>query len=83
MSLPALTHLNGEKVEWGDPWGDVAEPVDQVTAEDEVMVPWAWTGTDKCRQRVSELDEARGTAQRDDETNMDKQNERNARLGAK
>ena len=41
MNLPALTHLNGEKVEWGDPWGDVAEPVDQVTpaAKDEVMVP--------------------------------------------
>lgn len=59
MSLPALTHLNGEKVEWRDPWGDVAEPVDQVTAEDEVMVP---LGVDRNGQVVgksaSELDEA-------------------------
>lgn len=61
MNLPALTHLNGEKVKWGDAWGDVAEPVDQVTpaAEDEVIVP---LGVDRNGQvvgkRASELDEA-------------------------
>ena len=40
MKLPPLTNLTaqgGEKVEWGNAWGDVAEPVVMPAAEDEVM----------------------------------------------